>query len=73
MRQKRAADRKIACQLEKFCFITKLMLESTMFFCKIKRCKMGVPGGSGVKNLPADVGDMGSILDLGRSHVPQSN
>ena len=73
MRQKRATDRNIACQLEKFCFISKLMLESTMFFCKIKRCKMGFPGSSEVKTLPANVGDTGSILDPGRSHLSQSN
>ena len=28
---------------------------------------MGFPGGSVVKNLPADARDMGSILALGRS------
>ena len=28
---------------------------------------MGFPGGSVVKNLPADAGDLGSILGLGRS------
>ena len=27
----------------------------------------GLPGGSGVKNLPAKAGDMGSIPGLGRS------
>ena len=26
-----------------------------------------------VKNLPASAGDMGSIPDPGRSHIPQSN
>ena len=31
------------------------------------------PGGSVVKNLPAHAGDMGSIPDLGRSHMLQSN
>ena len=40
-------------------------------------CKLephgGFPGGSVVKNLPANVGDMGSIPGLGRSHMPQSN
>ena len=34
---------------------------------------LGFPGGSVVKNTPANVGDMGSIPDLGRSRVPQSN
>ena len=31
------------------------------------------PGGSVVKNLPADAGDMGSIPDQERSHMPQIN
>ena len=34
---------------------------------------MGFPGGSVVKNLATSAGDMGSIPDLGRSHMPQSN
>ena len=29
--------------------------------------------GSVVKNLPDNVGDMGFIPDVGRSHMPQSN
>ena len=33
----------------------------------------GFPGGSVVKNPPANAGDMGLIPDLGRSHVPRSN
>ena len=33
----------------------------------------GLPGGSVVKNLPANAGDTGSVPDLGRSHMPQSN
>ena len=33
----------------------------------------GFPGGSVVKNLSADAGNRGSIPDLGRSHMPQSN
>ena len=33
----------------------------------------GFPGGAGVKNLPAKTGDMGSSLNLGRFHMPQSN
>ena len=31
------------------------------------------PGGSVVKNPPANAGDMGSSPGLGRSHMPQSN
>ena len=33
----------------------------------------GFPGGSVVKNLPADAGDTGSNPDPGRSHMPQSS
>ena len=33
----------------------------------------GFPGGSVVKNLPAKVGDMSSVPDLGRAHMPGSN
>ena len=31
------------------------------------------PGGTVVKNLPANAGDMGSIPGLGRSHMPWSS
>ena len=31
------------------------------------------PGSSVVKNLPANAGDTGSVLDLGRSHMSQSS
>ena len=34
---------------------------------------LGFPGGSVVKNLPANAGDMGSSPGLGRAHMPQSN
>ena len=34
-----------------------------------KKRLLDFPGGSAVQNLPADVGDMGSIPDLGRSHM----
>ena len=33
----------------------------------------GFPGGSVVKNLPANAGDMGSVSDVGGSHMLQSN
>ena len=33
----------------------------------------GFPGGSVLKNPPASVENVGSIPDLGRSHMPQSN
>ena len=38
-----------------------------------KKVTKGFPGGSVVKNLPANAGDMGSISDPGRSHVSWSN
>jgi len=38
-----------------------------------KNFSEGFPGGSEVKNPPANAGDKGSIPDLGRSHMPQSN
>ena len=33
----------------------------------------GFPGGAVVENLPANAGDTGSSLGLGRSHMPRSN
>ena len=33
----------------------------------------GFPGGSVVKSLPVPAGDMGSIPDLGRSHILRDN
>ena len=33
----------------------------------------GFPGGAAVENLPANAGDTGSSLGLGRFHMPQSN
>ena len=34
---------------------------------------LGFPGGTVVKNPPANAGDRGSSPGLGRSHMPQSN
>ena len=34
---------------------------------------LGFPGGTEVKNPPANAGDMGSIPGPGRSHMPRSN
>ena len=34
---------------------------------------MDIPGGTVVKNLPANAGDTGSIPSLGRSHMLRSN
>ena len=40
--------------------------------CLLKK-NMGFPGGSVVKNPPANAEDTGPIPGLGRSHVPWSN
>ena len=39
----------------------------------LKQEMWGFPGGSMVKNLPANAGDVGLIPGLGRSHMLQSN
>ena len=44
-----------------------------MAILKKTRDNRDFPGGSVVKNPPANAGDMGSILGLGRSHMPRSN
>ena len=38
-----------------------------------KEFRVGFPGGTVVKNLPANAGDTGSIPGLGRSHMARSN
>ena len=43
----------------------------TFYFFK-KKPRGGFPGGAGVKNLPANAGDTGSIPGPGRSHMLQS-
>ena len=40
---------------------------------KWKKPRQGFPGGSVIKNLPANAGDAGFIPDLGRSHKLWSN
>ena len=37
-----------------------------------KGVKQGFPGGTVVKNPPANAGDTGSCPGLGRSHMPRS-
>ena len=53
------------------------MLKLVSEFSKVAGYKINTqwdfPGGSVVKNLPANAGDMGSSPALGRSHMPQSN
>ena len=38
-----------------------------------KELNLGFPGGTVVKNPPANAGDTGSSPGLGRSHMPRSN
>ena len=47
--------------------------DESQFPLSKESCGEGFPGGSAVKNPPANAGDIGSIPDPGRSHVPQSN
>ena len=39
----------------------------------VKKWAEGFPGGTVVKNLPANTGDMGFRPGPGRSHMPWSN
>ena len=43
------------------------------FLTKLKMVSRGFPGGPVVKNLPASVGDTGSIPGLVRFHMLQGN
>ena len=40
---------------------------------QFKNTLQGFPGGLGVKNPPANAGDISSIPSLGRFHMPWSN
>ena len=40
---------------------------------RLRKNRLGFPGGAVVENLPANAGDMGSSPGLGRSHMPQSD
>ena len=42
-------------------------------YLAVKTNEQDFPGGSVVKNPPANARDTGSIPDLGRSHRPQGN
>ena len=48
---------------------------NVLHFCSIylKLYFLGFPGGTVVKNLPANAGDTGSSPGLGGSHMPRSN
>ena len=43
------------------------------FLRKSSKLFWGFPGGSVVKNPPANAGDMDSVPGRGRSHMPRSN
>ena len=51
----------------------KEVFEGLISSCLQKPLFWGFPGGTMVKNPPANAGDMGSIPGLGRSHMPRSN
>ena len=56
--------------------VLKASQERTFLPSKNSYFKMvagGFPGGSVVKNPPANAGDMGSSPGQGRSHMPRSN
>ena len=48
------------------------MIEKSLWNA-IKNMTLDFPGGTVVKNLPANARDMGSIPGPGISHMPQSN
>ena len=53
-----------------FCYWSIIALQWPLFLslqAKIKKYYESFPGGSVVKNLPANSGDMGSVPGLGRS------
>lgn len=44
-----------------------------LYLIGVKKVTKSLPGSSVVENPPADSGDMGSIPDLDRFHIPLSN
>ena len=47
--------------------------KNVKIYVKRKKKRTDFPGGTVVKNLPANAGDMGSSPGPGRSHMPRSN
>ena len=47
--------------------------KGTVRLHRLKKKKRDFPGGTVVKNLPANAGDTGSIPGPGRSHMPRCN
>ena len=54
-------------------WINKLWYIQTIEYYSALKRNEGFPGGTVVKNVPANAGDTGSSPDLGRSHMPRSN
>ena len=50
-----------------------LLASANLSLTHIKTIELGFLGCSVVKNLPANARDVGSIPDLGRTHMPRSN
>ena len=59
--------------------VRELQIKTTMRYhltpirMAITKMSRGFPGGTVVKNLPANAGDTGLSPGPGRSHMPQSN
>lgn len=60
-------DNSVYVTLLKSLYCLTLSQEIFFFFCK--EVTQGFPDGSEVKSLPTSVGDMGSMPDMGRSHM----
>ena len=63
----------IYIKLNHFAVHLKLTQHCKSTILQLKNQHLGFPGGTVVKNPPANAGDMGSSPGPGRSHMPQSN
>ena len=61
------------CLSEDGVIASTVQSEETSHLCYINEEDLDFPGGTVVKNLPANAGDTGLIPGLGRSHMPWSN
>ena len=55
------------------CYMVDITTTLLSNYLPMKNRVKAFPGGSVVKNLPANAGDTASIPDLGRSHMLRSN
>ena len=67
-----------ACDIRNSCYkishnCNNIMSYLVYFKYMLKLCMRGFPGGTVVKNPPANAGGTGSSPGLGRSHMPRSN